>query len=104
MSNAAVDVLLTIGVAAGLLSGLGVGVLGATAVSLHYVSAGYTVGPFFVLAALLVREQLSQIGLDSIAAVFLLFLFGPVVTHATARVVRLHDVGQVEATDAEKPS
>lgn len=104
MSNAAVDVLLTIGVAAELLSCLGVVVMRTTADRLHYVSAGYTVGPFFVLAALLVREQLSQIGLDSIAAVFLLFLFGPVVTHATARVVRLHDVGQVEATDAEKPS
>lgn len=102
MSNVAVDVLLTLGVAAELLCCAGVVVMRTTADRLHYVSAGYTVGPFFVLAALLVREQLSQIGLDSLAAVLLLFLFGPVVTHATARTIRLKDVGQVEATEDER--
>lgn len=91
MSNVAVDVLLAVGVGAELLCCIGVVVMRTTADRLHYVSAGYTVGPFFVLAALLVREQLSQIGLDSIAAVALLFLFGPVVIHATARVLRLQD-------------
>lgn len=104
MSNVAVDVLLVLGVTAELLCCIGIVVMRTTADRLHYVSAGYTIGPFFVLAALLVREQLSQIGLDSIAAVVLLFLFGPVVTHATARVVRLHDLGQVEATAEEKRS
>lgn len=101
MSNVVVDVLLAIGVTAELLCCLGVAVMRTTADRLHYVSAGYTVGPFFVLAALLVREQLSQIGLDSLAAVLLLFLIGPIVVHATGRVVRLHDLGQVEATEAE---
>lgn len=91
MSNVAVDVLLAVGVSAQLLCCLGVLVMRTTADRLHYVSAGYTVGPFFVLAALLVREQLSQIGLDSIAAVVLMFLVGPVVTHATARVVRMRE-------------
>jgi multisubunit Na+/H+ antiporter MnhG subunit len=91
MSNAAVDVLLALGVTAELLCCIGVVVMRTTADRLHYVSAGYTVGPFFILAALLVREQLSQIGLDSLAAVALLFLFGPVVIHATARVLRLNE-------------
>lgn len=104
MSNVAVDILLALGVAAELLCCVGMVVMRTTADRLHYVSAGYTVGPFFILAALLVREQLSQIGLDSIAAVLLLFLLGPVVIHATARVVRLQDAGQVEATDAETRS
>lgn len=95
MSNVAVDVLLAIGVAAQLICVAGLVVMRTTADRLHYVSAGYTVGPFFVLAALLVREQLSQIGLDSLAAVLLLFLFGPVVTHATARVIRLQEKGEL---------
>lgn len=91
MSNVAVDVLLAIGVTAELLCCIGVAVMRTTADRLHYVSAGYTVGPFFVLAALLVREQLSQIGLDSLAVILLLFVFGPVVIHATARVLRLSE-------------
>jgi monovalent cation/proton antiporter MnhG/PhaG subunit len=102
VSNLAVDLLLAVGVSAELICCLGVVVMRTTADRLHYVSAGYTVGPFFVLAAVLVREQLSQIGLDSLAAVLLLFLLGPVVTHATARTIRLKDVGQVEATEEEK--
>ena len=55
---------------------------------LHYSSAATTVGPFFVLAALLVREGFGSLGLDSIAAVGLLFLAGPIVVHATARAAR----------------
>jgi monovalent cation/proton antiporter MnhG/PhaG subunit len=94
MSNLAVDVLLALGVTAELLCCVGLVVMRTTADRLHYVSAAYTVGPFFVLAALLVREQLSQIGLDSLAAVFLLFLIGPIVTHATARVLRVRDEEQ----------
>lgn len=93
MSNAAVDVLLAVGVTCELLCCIGLVVMRTTADRLHYVSAAYTVGPFFVLAALLVREGLSQIGLDSIAAVFLLFLFGPIVTHATARALRATEEG-----------
>jgi monovalent cation/proton antiporter MnhG/PhaG subunit len=94
MSNLAVDVLLALGVTAELLCCVGLVVMRTTADRLHYVSAAYTVGPFFVLAALLVREQLSQIGLDSLAAVFLLFLIGPIVTHATARALRVRDEEQ----------
>jgi monovalent cation/proton antiporter MnhG/PhaG subunit len=91
VSNVAVDILLTLGVAAELLCCIGVVVMRTTADRLHYVSGGFTVGPFLILAALLVREQLSQIGLDSIAAVVLLFLIGPVVIHATGRVVHTID-------------
>ena len=52
-------------------------------------------GPFCVLAALLVREHLSSGGLDAIATVALLFLAGPVVIHATARAVRRQATGGV---------
>jgi multicomponent Na+:H+ antiporter subunit G len=102
MSNVVVDVLLAIAVAAELVCCIGLAVMRTTADRLHYVSAAYTVGPFFLLAALLVREQLSSIGLNSIAAVGLLFLLGPVIIHATARALRLIDFGRVGARPEEQ--
>ena len=55
---------------------------------LHYSAAGTTVGPFCILAALLLREGFGQVGLSGIAVVALLFLTGPLVVHATARAAR----------------
>jgi multisubunit Na+/H+ antiporter MnhG subunit len=88
MSDVAVDVLLACGVACELLCCLGLLAMRTTSDRLHFASAGYAVGPFFVLAALLVREQLSSIGIEALAAVAILFLPGPILVHATARVVR----------------
>jgi multisubunit Na+/H+ antiporter MnhG subunit len=102
LSNAAVDVLLGIAVAAQLLSCLGLALMRTTADRLHYTSAAFTVGPFCVLAALIVREGLSSIGLDGIAAVGLLFLAGPVVVHATARALRRIDFDDVRAQPEER--
>lgn len=98
MSNVVVDVLLACGVAAELLCCLGLLVMRTTADRLHFASAGYTVGPMLVVAALLVREQLSSIGLDALAAVAILFVPGPILVHATARVVR-----RAEARDGGLP-
>ena len=102
MSNAVVDVLLVLGVAAQLICAIGLVVMRTTADRLHYAAGAYTLGPFFVLVALIVREQLSAIGLDSIAAVGLLFLAGPIVAHATARALRRIDYGDLAARPTEK--
>ena len=91
MSNAAVDVLLALGVAAQLVCCAGLLVSRTSADRLHYASAGYTVGPFLVVAALIVREGLGSIGLDALAAAAVLFLPGPILVHATARVFRRAD-------------
>ena len=88
MRNVAVDVLLAAGVTAELLCCLGVVVMRTTFDRLHYAAAGTTVGPFCILAALLLREGLGQVGLDGIAVMLLLFLIGPLVIHATARAAR----------------
>jgi multisubunit Na+/H+ antiporter MnhG subunit len=88
VTNAIVDVLLALGVAAELLCCLGVLVMRTAADRLHYVAAGTTVPPFLLLAALLVREGIASQGLMSIAAVGLLFLLAPVVVHATGRAIR----------------
>jgi multisubunit Na+/H+ antiporter MnhG subunit len=87
MGNAAVDVLLALGVTAQLVCCLGLVVMRTTSDRLHYAAAGYTVGPLFVVAALIVREGLSSVGLQAIAAAAIMFLPGPILFHATARVV-----------------
>jgi monovalent cation/proton antiporter MnhG/PhaG subunit len=91
MGNVVVDILLIVGVAAELLCCVGVAVMRTTYDRLHYTAAGTTGGPFCILAAVLVREGFGQVGLDTIAAVALLFLAGPLVVHATARAARAHD-------------
>jgi monovalent cation/proton antiporter MnhG/PhaG subunit len=88
MRNVVVDVLLAAGVTAELLCCLGVVVMRTTFDRLHYTAAGTTVGPFCILAALLLREGFGQVGLSGIAVVALLFLTGPLVVHATARAAR----------------
>ncbi|HEX6762825.1 MAG TPA: monovalent cation/H(+) antiporter subunit G [Gaiellaceae bacterium] len=93
MGSAAVDALLAAGVAAELLCCLGILVMRTTSDRLHFASAGYTVGPFLIVAALIVREGLSSIGLDAIAAAAILFVPGPILVHATARVVHRAEAG-----------
>jgi multisubunit Na+/H+ antiporter MnhG subunit len=95
VSAAAVDVLLAAGVAAQLLSCAGLALMRTSADRLHYASAGYSVGPICILAAVLIREHASTSAWEAVAAVAVLVLAGPVVVHATARVVRRVDQGEV---------
>jgi monovalent cation/proton antiporter MnhG/PhaG subunit len=90
--NLVVDVLLSAGVAAELLCCVGVVVMRTVFDRLHYVAAAATVGPLLILAALLVREGFSSLGLQSIATVSILLLANPVLVHATARAARKVDV------------
>ena len=90
-SDLAVDVLLGLGVAGELLCVVGVLVMRTTFDRLHYVAATTTVPAFLILAATLVREQVSSGGLEAIAAVGLLFLLNPAVVIATAMAARRVD-------------
>jgi multicomponent Na+:H+ antiporter subunit G len=100
--NLIVDVLLAIGVGGELLACVGVVVARTIFDRLHFVAAASTVGPFLILAALLVREGLSTQGLESIAAVLLLFLATPVLAHVLARAGRQIELGTVEARPEDK--
>ena len=100
--NLVVDVLLGLGVAAELVCCVGVLVMRDVFDRLHYAAAGTTVGPFLILAAVLVREGVSGQGLQAIAAVALLFLVNPVLVHATARAARRIDYGAVAALPEEQ--
>lgn len=88
MRDVAAWVLLGAGAAIELLSVLGVVLLRDPYDRLHYVGAGI-VAALLVGAAIVVRESFSLIGIRTILlAAFLLFT-GPVLTHVTARALRL---------------
>lgn len=55
---------------------------------LHYAAAGTTLGPLLIGAAVLVEESVSSARLNTILVVALLLVGGPVVTIATARLIR----------------
>jgi monovalent cation/proton antiporter MnhG/PhaG subunit len=93
-ANAAVDVLLGVGVATELLCVAGVVLMRSTFDRLHYSAAATTVPAWLVLAAVLVREHLSSGGLQAIAAVAILFLLNPVLVIATARAVQRAGEGE----------
>jgi len=91
-----VDVLVALGVVAELVCVAGCVAMRNVYDRLHYVSAGTTVGPMLILAAVIGKEGLTSAGLEAIAAVALLFLVNPIVVHATARAGRSLDFGDVE--------
>jgi multisubunit Na+/H+ antiporter MnhG subunit len=95
VSSAAVEVLLAVGVAAQLMCCAGLVVMRSSADRLHYASAAYSVGPLCILAAVLVREHASTSAWEAVAAVAVLVLAGPVVVHATGRLVRRIDLGEI---------
>jgi multisubunit Na+/H+ antiporter MnhG subunit len=101
-ANAAVDVLLGLGVAAELVCCLGVLVMRGPFDRLHYAAAGTSVGPFLILAAVLVREGMTSGGLEAIAAVGILFLLNPALVVATGRAARRLETGSLEPTPAER--
>jgi multisubunit Na+/H+ antiporter MnhG subunit len=87
----AVDILLGLGVAGELLCVAGVLVMRTTFDRLHYASAATSVPALLVLAAVLVREQVTAGGLQAIAAVGFLFLLNPAIVLATAMATRRID-------------
>ena len=101
-ANLAVDVLLAVGVIAMFVCVAGVVVMRTTFDRMHYAAAGSVVPPFFFLAAVLVREGLSAGGLETIAAVALMFLLSPVLLTAIARAARRIDFGTVESLPEER--
>lgn len=96
MNATLVDVLLGVGVAAELVCVAGCVAARTVHDRLHYTAAATTLGPLLILAAVLGAEGLNASGLETIAAVALLFLVNPIVVHATARAARSLDFHDVE--------
>lgn len=83
-----IGALLALGVGVELACCLGVLLRRSAIDRLHYTGAGTTLGPLLIGAAVLVEESVSSAGLNTILVVALLVLLGPVVTIATARLIR----------------
>jgi multicomponent Na+:H+ antiporter subunit G len=66
---------------------LGVLVMRGPLARLHYVSVS-TLGALLVVAAVLVRDGVSLIGVKAVLVGAFLVATGPVLSHATARAVR----------------
>ncbi len=92
--NTAIAVLLAIGVAAVLLTSIGMVVCRNVYRRLHYLAPAATVGVAAVAAAMVLREGLSQAGIKALLTGGVLFVMNPILTHATARAARVHERGK----------
>jgi multicomponent Na+:H+ antiporter subunit G len=83
-----VNLLLALGVASSAVCVAGV-LAGRTAIDrLHYAGAATTLPSAFIAAAVVVKEGGRSAGINALVIAAALLVFGPVLTHATARVAR----------------
>ena len=97
-----IDVLVASGVAGELLCCFGLVVMRDVFDRIHFAMASTTLPPFLIAAAVIVEEDWAQPGINALVIAGVLFLFNPMIAHATARAARTRRFGQVEATDAER--
>lgn len=87
------DVLIGIGVAVELISYLGILLARTPYDRLHYLVPATAVGPPFVVAALVIDEGLSSGTVKAVMTGLILVLLSPVLSHATARAIRIREQG-----------
>ena len=68
---------------------------------LHYLGPASTVGPLAIAAAVLVEEAFTQAGVKALLVASLLLFTSPVLTHATARAMRIHEHDTFAIQDGE---
>jgi multicomponent Na+:H+ antiporter subunit G len=68
---------------------------------LHFLGPASTIGPIAIAVALLIEESFSQAGVKSLLVALLLLCTSPVLTHATARAIRIHEQDRFEIQDSE---
>jgi multicomponent Na+:H+ antiporter subunit G len=68
---------------------------------LHYLGPASSVGPLAIAAAVLIEESFTQAGVKSLLVALLLLLKSPVLTHATARAMRIHEEGRFQIHNEE---
>lgn len=93
MSAVAQAVLLAVGVAAVLVSCVGLLVFPRAADRLHLLGVATSLGSVPVAAAVAVREGLSSTSLKAALVAVLLVVLGPVLSHATGRAARISELG-----------
>lgn len=88
-----VDVLLAVGAGAALLSSLGVLMVRDFYDRLHYLGPVGSVGAGAIAASLLIAASFSTAGIKAVLAGALVVVSNAVLTHATARAGRVHQLG-----------
>ena len=109
MRDVAVGALLTIGVAAVLISCVGLVAAREAWDKLNYTGPANVIGPVAIAAGVLVEEPLSSAGVKSVLVAIVMLVTGPVLLHATARAARIREHGRFailskEAQRTEQPS
>lgn len=102
MKEAVVAVLLGIGVAAILLSALGMLVMRDAFDRLHFTGPASTIAPLCFAAAVLVEEPLSSAGVKAVIVAVLIAVTTPVLSHATARAMRIREQGRWTVHEHER--
>jgi multicomponent Na+:H+ antiporter subunit G len=92
--------LLWIGVGWNLIAALGVLVMRSAFDRLHYPAVA-TLGALFVAAAVLVEKSFSLVGDEAVLVAVFLLIASPILTHATARAVRISKHGDWRVKEQE---
>jgi monovalent cation/proton antiporter MnhG/PhaG subunit len=87
-------ILVSAGVGVVLLSCLGVLLMRDAFDRLHYTGPAATLGTVLIVAAVVVREGVSQIGAKSILLCLVIVVTNPVLASATARAARVRQFGR----------
>jgi monovalent cation/proton antiporter MnhG/PhaG subunit len=102
ISELVVAALLTMGVLTQLLCCLGVLLMPHLYDRLHFVGPASSLGAALVAAAVVVDKQLAHEGIVAVLIALFTTVFGPVLTHATARAARIREHGDWRPHPEEK--
>jgi len=109
VGDVAVAVLLALGVAAALMSALGLLASRNPYDQLHFTGPATVISPVAIATAVLVEEPLSSAGIKAVLVALVMVGTGPILLHATARAARIRERGrwvllQKELETREGPS
>jgi multicomponent Na+:H+ antiporter subunit G len=88
-----IDVLLGVSILIQLTSALGILLMPNLFDRLHYLGPASTVAPVLVAGAVVTREAFDHQGIEAVLLALFLAVFGPVLSHATARAARIREHG-----------
>ena len=94
VGDVAVAVLLAFGVAAALMSALGLLAARDPYDQLHFTGPATVIAPVAVAAAVLVEEPLSSAGIKAVLVALIMLATGPLLIHATSRAARIREHGR----------
>lgn len=97
-----VGTLLIIGLAAFLLTAIGLLVIKDVYERIHFTYPAATIGIVCIVAAVVVEKSVSQAGIKAVLTGAFVFWANPALSHATARAARVRRLGDWKPSDKEK--